>query len=501
MTVAAIQKIIADGNPGIVPERGKENRPDPVVLIIGGGYSGVALAIRLLEQRRKHLRIVIAEPRSALGCGQAYSTTETAQLMNGPAGNFSIHPDNLTHLTEWVERNADRYDIVVPPGGADNLFIPRGVFGHYVQEELQEAIRALDDGVTLQHWQSQVIRLDRRANGGMAAEFADSRTLHADLVVLATGVFPLAPDPALAFPASDLPLATPWNAEKLDRLSTARDILIVGASLSMVDTVASLEARGFTGRYHVISRRGHLIQPVRAAGDPVDIVDPGALPHTARELLALVIHARRKLLTEGRDWQVIPLSLRPFILALWQGATTTERLRFTRHLRSLWDVTVHRAAPPSYAAVERAMQAGRFTARAARLVSAARGGDRIEVSLRPRGQQETVTIQVDGIVDARGHQEHDWSRIKTSLIRHLLENGLVRRHDTGFGIDATIDGCVIDYSGIVHGDLFAIGHPLRGVAWESSSLTELRAQAQALAERLDAALGMEETDRHASTLF
>ncbi|MEB2847470.1 NAD(P)-binding protein [Rhizobiales bacterium RZME27] len=489
MTVAGLQKIIADHNPGVPPAYGKENHPHPVVLIIGGGYSGAALAIRLLEQRRNNMRIVIAEPRSVLGGGQAYSTADKAQLMNGPAGNFSIHRDNLTHLADWVERNSDRHDIVLPPDGASGLFIPRSLFGHYVQEELQHAIRAMDDGVTLEHWQTQVIRLDRPSAGGrMVAGFADGRSLHADLVVLATGVFPLATDVGLSSLANDPRLATPWNEVKLDRLSKANEVLIVGASLSMVDTVASLEARGFTGRYQIISRRGHLIEPVRTAGEALDIVDQNALPCTARELLALVISARRKLLAEGRDWQVIPLSLRPFILRLWQGSTTIEQLRFTRHLRSLWDVTLHRAAPPSYAAVERAMRAGRFTAQAARLVSAELSGEQIEVSLRPRGQRETVTIKVDGIIDARGHQEHDWSRIKAPLVRHLLENGLVRRHDTGFGIDATTDGGVRDQAGTEHGDLFAIGHPLRGVAWESSSLTELREQAQMLAAKLDSAL-------------
>lgn len=498
MTIAALQEFVPDDVPALLPTHAKENYPAPVVLIIGGGYSGAALAIRLLERRRKHLRIVIAEPRHALGQGQAYSSTDNAQLMNGPAGNFSIHPDEQTHLSDWVVRNASRHDIVIPPDGADGLFIPRGVFGHYVQEELQKSVDKLDATVTLEHWQSQVIRLDRRSVGTMAAEFADGRILHADLVVLATGVFPLAPDPALTFLANDARLSTPWDGEKLDQLSKARDILIVGASLSMVDAVASLEARGFTGRYQVISRRGHLIQPVRAAGDPVDIVDAGALPRSTRELLALVIKARRKLLSEGRDWQVIPLSLRPFILPLWQRATTTERLRFTRHLRALWDVTVHRAAPPSFAAVERALQAGRFKARAARLVSARPNDDQIEVMLRPRGRTETVTIHVDGIVDARGHQEHDWRKISAPLVRQLLESSLVRRHDTGFGIDATTDGRVIAEDGTAHEKLFAIGHPLRGVAWESSSLTELRAQAQALAEKLSDALAVVAVDGRAN---
>jgi uncharacterized NAD(P)/FAD-binding protein YdhS len=201
-----------------------------------------------------------------------------------------------------------------------------------------------------------------------------------------------------------------------------------------------------------------------------------------------MINARRKLLMEGRDWQVLPLSLRPFILPLWQSATTSERLRFARHLRSLWDVTVHRAAPPSFEAIQAARDADRFFARAARLVSATPMREQIEVVVRPRGKRQTETLLVDAIVDARGHQEHDWGRISAPLVQNLLRDGLVRRHETGFGIDATNEFAVISRQGVAHADIFAIGHPLRGVAWESSSLTELRFQAEVLADRIWAAL-------------
>jgi len=456
----------------------------PLILIIGGGYAGAALIIRMLETCRQPLHVVIAEPRAELGRGEAYSTSENAQLMNGPAGNFSIHPQNLSHLAEWVERTGHDTGIQIPPEGAANLFISRNVFGRYVGEELQRAIDRAGAGTHVSHWRSDVVRLRRDNDGTLKAEFSDGRHLRANTAVLATGVFPLAEDPALAPLAGDWRLAKPWQSDRLDRLSRLQDILIVGASLSMVDTVASLETRGYRGRYHVISRRGHLIQAVRPAGEPVPILDPDALPRTTRELLATVIRTRRKLLSEDRDWQVVPLSLRPFILPLWLGASTAERLRFTRHLRALWDVTAHRAAPPSYARIEAAKAEGRFSAGAARLVSAERAGDLVRVIVRPRGERQTREVLVDAIVDARGHQEHDWSRIKAPLVKDLLSTGIVRRHETGFGIDAAADGAVIGMDGAMHRDLFAIGHPLRGVAWESSSLTELRAQAAALAERL-----------------
>lgn len=485
MNISKIQQMHpSHDNAGISTDEGRL----PVILIVGGGYAGAALAIRLSENRKDRIRIVIAEPRELLGRGQAYSTAERAQLMNGPAANFSLHPDDPEHLARWIERNSARIGVCVDDGNASGLFIPRCVYGQYVEEELQAAIHRADRLAAVEHWQSEVISLERNEHGGLDAIFADGRELEADFVVLATGVFPLAADPAFSALADDPRLATPWDGQKLDHLSKAGEILIVGASLSMVDTVASLEARGFAGRYQVISRRGHLIEPVRLTDAAADIVDPEHLPATARELLSLVIKARRRLLAEGDDWQVIPLSLRATILPMWQKADTRERLRFVRHLRSLWDVTLHRAAPPSYAAVAQARQAGRFTARAARLVSVSRVGDRIEVVLKPRRHADPVSIMVDGIVDARGHQEHDWSKIQAPLVRQMIGRGLVRRHDTGFGIDATTDGRLCDADGLAHANLFAVGHPLRGAAWESSSLPEIREQSRAMAETINSAV-------------
>ena len=84
--------------------------------------------------------------------------------------------------------------------------------------------------------------------------------LEADEAVLALGVFQpgLRPDEAAVAGHPRFP-ENPWNPGALDRLVESSDILIIGASLSMVDAIASMEARGFRGRYRVISRRGQFV--------------------------------------------------------------------------------------------------------------------------------------------------------------------------------------------------------------------------------------------------
>jgi uncharacterized NAD(P)/FAD-binding protein YdhS len=318
---------------------------------------------------------------------------------------------------------------------------------------------------------------------GVCVSTSGNQQIVADEAVLALGVF--RPDlPAAEADVAEHPhyVADPWQPQALDRLVGCRRLLLIGSSLSMVDVVASMESRGFAGRYQVVSRRGQVVEKRQNTEPWRDFLADRPLPRTAKALLALVKAERRAIAAAGLDWQGLPLVLRPLILTLWQGASDKERLRFNRHLRAVWDVTAHRAAPPSYDRLLKAEREGRWQAAAGRILALRPDGDGIAAEIRWRRTGIAERLRFDGVVNCRGHQEHDWRRIADPFVQDLLASGTVRPHATGFGIDATTDGQVISRDGGVHGNVFAIGHPLRGVAWESSSISEQLAQAIALAD-------------------
>ncbi|TIX90579.1 FAD/NAD(P)-binding protein [Rhizobium sp. P44RR-XXIV] len=451
------------------------------IVIVGGGFAGALTAIKLLDRTEVPLSITILEPREELGRGVAYSTTEAVHLLNGPAGTFSIHPEEPDHLTRWLADNASRYGWTLP-ADISASFPPRHLYGTYVRDELSRAIAQARAGSTLQHIRSSASELIA-APHRVRIKTEDGKQIEADEVVLALGVFQPDPAPREA-PVAGHPAfaASPWDATVLDRLREAEEILLIGSSLSMVDAVASMEARGFRGGYHVISRRGQFIEDRRDAEPARDFLAEQAFPTTARSLLSIVKSERRALAAAGKDWQGLPIAIRPHILTLWQKADDVERLRFARHLRAFWDVTAHRAAPDSYHAVTQAIAEGRLRHQTARLIAMKPAGRRISATLKSRTGVETRSF--GGVIDCRGHQLHDWRRISAPFVRSLLESGEVRPHNTGFGIDATVDGDIISEEGRIHRNISAIGHPLRGVAWESSSITEQRAQAIALADRI-----------------
>lgn len=458
----------------------------PSVAIIGGGFAGAMLVLRLVRDAPGPLSLTVIEPRETVGRGVAYSTPDPVHLVNGPSSMFSAHEDDPDHFTRWTLAEAGRTGWQPPEDPGDG-FAPRAVYGRYVEETLERAVAEAEGRVQVRHLRgtADTIRLETRRPGRRQVVIAtEAGSVRADVAVLATGVFPL-PPPSVAVLDHETFVAGPGDQTRLSRVAPLTgEILLIGTSLSMVDAVASLEARGFRGRYRAISRHGYLIEGRRDRGEPADFLAETSLPRTTRDLLARVIAARRRLLQAGGDWQELVPAIRPHVPALWAEASDAERRRFIRHLRSLWDVTLHVAAPETYRAVHAARAQGRFVAEAARLLDLRRDGDGLAATVRRRGTRRQETHLFEAVIDCRGYQQHDWRQVEAPLVRQLVGEGLVRPHPTGFGVEATAHGAVIGRDGKVDGRLWAIGHPLRGAAWESSSIPEQRAQAAALAPRL-----------------
>lgn len=439
---------------------------DEQVAIVGGGFSGTLLAINLM--RHQGPRATLIERRKGqIARGVAYGTAHAEHLLNVRAGNMSATPDDPSHFVRWLGRQGL---------GDARTFVPRRVYGAYLNEMLDEAQRTHGARLTLVEGEAVALHRDR---DGYTLLLADGERIAATTAVLALGNLPphtpggLNPD---ALPA-EVYLADPWASDVAAGLSADDTIVLVGSGLTAIDVALTLDTAGFKGRMLAISRRG--LSPRRHAD--------GAAPAGLREkpagsLSALVAHTRA--CAEAIGWRGAVDELRPVTQMLWGGADQTARARFLRHLRPYWDVHRHRLATAVADRIEGLVGKGRLRFAAGKLVKAQvaeHGG--VDLYWRPRGEEAPVVTRTARIVNCTGPQG-DLLRSSEPLIRQLLADGTIRPDGLRIGLDVDQQSRVIGIDGEGNDHLYCIGPMTRGDLWEVVAVPDIRQQNWTLARRL-----------------
>jgi len=455
------------------------------ILIIGGGLSGAMLAVQLLRLPGQR-RILIIEPRAELGRGEAYSAVELGHTLNGNAARMSVDPDNPDDLTQWLTAHiagggwpeSAEQDVPV-----SELFPPRGLFGVYVQQRLAEAraVGALQ-GSTVEHICAEAVDLQIDSASAQLT-LSDGRILRGSQAVLATGMFPAARTPQTQSSGLNAAALDPWDVAAMRELDPQSTVLIIGSGLTMVDAVVSLEQAGHRGPIEVFSRHGLLPHVRRQPPAWVDFLAADHSIRTPRQLLRELRRHCRDAIAQGIDWQAPLDTVRAHIARLWSQATDVQRRQFVRHVRPWWESHHHRSPPLSAELIERLHQEGRLRIHAASFKGLEPGNrDAVTIRIRPRGKTETGVVSGAALINSSGI-EYDWRRVARPLPQQLLARGLVQTGPLALGITAK-DGAVVDAEGQVSARLFAMGPPLRGMWWESTAVTDVAAQAKALARRL-----------------
>ena len=432
------------------------------VAIIGAGFSGSLLAVQLVR-RDPDLRVWLIERSGVFGRGLAYSTTCPAHLLNVRANRMSAFPDDPGHFVRWLEAN--RPEFADPEG-----FVPRMVYGDYVQSILDDA------GERIRRVHGEAVNLVVREGLGVQISLADGREIEADAGVLAAGNPPPGDAGMKGLGRADRWLADPWAPGVLEGVGANDDLLLLGAGLTMIDVVLALEHRGWKGRALALSRRGLLPRP----HDPTQSHALSRQPE-ATDLMGMFREVRARMREVG--WGQAMDEIRPFNQSAWLQATEKERGRFLRHLRPWWDVHRHRTAREVGEDISRLVDAGRLRVASGRVESAMPVEEGLEVEWRARGSTKSRTEAFQWMVNCTGPLQ-DLSRSDEPLLRNLFASGVARVDRASLGLDVEDDCAVQDHTGEAHTRLFAIGPPTKGQFWEVVAVPEIRQQAQDLAERM-----------------
>ena len=432
----------------------KSDRTVPVA-IVGGGASGTILAAQLA---RRGIDSVLIDGSGQAGHGIAYSTKESAHLLNVRAESMSALADDPDHFARRFEAE----------GGDRRGFAERRLFGRYLRDLLEHAM-----GIGHAEVDHSAAVEARREAGIWHVALSDGRVAKARALVLAVGNQEPATLEAFAGAGARY-LNNPWGDEARaalgDGVEHANSVLLVGTGLTMIDLALSLDAGGYRGRVVALSRRGQI---PRSHGDfaaaPVDLADvpQGSVSRLWRWL-------RRRSAEVG--WRAAIDSLRPHSHALWQGLGHDEQRRFLRHARPWWDVHRHRIAPQVAETIHGMIAEGRLEIVAGRIVAANVAHSGLEVEICRRGARETAVEHFDYVFNCTGPL-HAIERTRNSLLRGLMDRNEVGPDPLGIGLAAGPDSRVGTR-------LWALGPLTKGRYWEITAVPDIRGQAAAVADNI-----------------
>jgi len=448
----------------------------PTLLVVGAGFSGTLTAVhlaRLARSAARDVRILLCEQGTSVGRGRAYATSSPLHLLNVPAGRMSAFRGEPDHFLDSV-RERD-------PAAAWGDFLPRSLYGSYVQEIFDREARAADGRMEVAF--DEVVDLDRLERG-FRATFASGDVRDIQAVVLATG-HPLPPPP--------LPLSTtvtqsgryredPWDHGAVEQLTDDAELLLIGSGLTAIDVIVEARRLGFRGTIRVISRRGLLPAVHRSPADP----PAPALVFPDRRIRAMIRTVRQAIRDAGNEsttWRAVIDSLRPLTQDLWGSMPIQEKRRFLRHVRAYWEAHRHRVAPAMFTRLEEELARGTVVRHAARIVGMEAEPDGLAVAIRPRGGSETRRFHVQRVINCTGPNT-GIEMCGSRLTRALLAKGVCRADALGIGLRCDPGGAVLDSSGSVSDRLYAVGPLRKGELWESTAVPELRDQAEQVARRV-----------------
>lgn len=444
------------------------------VAIIGGGFSGAAVALHLARLATDRTDLVVYEPAHELGSGVAYGATQPYLRLNVPAGKLSILPDRPRDFLRWLHEQG----IAADAGD----FMPRAQFGRYVRSRLDTALAGARGRVAFGHVHARVdgVRIGRH---GVLVEPLGEEATAFDHAVLALGHGPgRVPGALQPYLHDGRILRSPWNEAAMMRIARkARRVLLVGTGLTLCDAAIMLVEMGFGGALLAVSRRGLLPQPHAPSDAATHARWAAALPPgDLRSLRRAVVRRAR-----SHEWRGVIDAVRPHTSRLWSSFGQWDRERFARRLTPYWDVHRHRLAPQVGLRLAELMDAGTLRVRRGHVLAARPlpEGLSCTIGVPGGGPDRSERFDADAVILCTG-PESDPGRWQSPLIDGLLDRGLARLDPRGLGLQTDAGGMLLGLGGTAQDGLSTLGPLRRGELWESTAVPEIHVQAEALARRI-----------------
>lgn len=442
--------------------------------ILGGGFTGCALAAQLCQTAKRPLSIALINASHPTFQGIAYSTLEPYHLLNVPAGKMSLYADKPNDFIDWLNDSVHKDMSLSLP----EQFAPRMLYGQYIQERFLSAKK--NSAANCEVIEDEVLALSQmRSAITIKLKNARQKSIKTQKVVLALGNAKPYNLLAQYQIQEDTPnyIANPWDFNQLSRLSTTDDILIIGSGLTTVDCLLTLQHMKHRGKIDIVSKHGFMPKAHENFEAPPLTHDLNTFK-TAKSSWAYV----KAQIKQHQNWRVVIDSLRPYTQSIWQAWPNNEKRTFLRHIRAYWDVHRHRIAPQIAAQIKTLFDSGQVNCFAGHLsnASVAKESFSVEYLSRKNGQKQSLYPKV--IVNATG--PNYVSYMDHPLIQSLISQRIVAWDTFKLGLRVNQNSQLLDANNEVQPNMFAMGPLTKSQFWEIIAVPDIRVQVQNVAKSL-----------------
>lgn len=454
------------------------------VAIVGGGFSGLVALVHLCRVfPAGKFAIMECHPRCAPGV--AYGGCDAGHLLNVPAGRMGPMADDMGSFHRWLDKGR-------PGQFRLDAFVPRALFGEFLTEFVLDEVARSGAHVSFVRGAVVDVRdahshVDLTVVTNCETRLSDAprQSMAALGVVIAPGLpASLAPWAHMqhGIPATAL-IADPWEPGALLGIDPDANILVLGSGLTAIDIVEGLRRVGHRGTIRMVSRNGRLPLPHADHGEPPLLALPEQFAGSPARVLSALRSAARSRIAAGLGWQGVIDAIRPHISTIWKSWTASDRRRFLRRARPLWEIHRHRV--PAVVLADITAQCNARTLLIER-------GELLALHPAPDGTVAASVRTVDGLTHI-----HCVARVincigpsmniretADPLLSALQRSGIAMSDPLGLGLRSDDDCRLIAANGVPNERIVIAGALRRGDLWESTAVPDLRVHAARAAATL-----------------
>lgn len=453
------------------------------IVIVGFGFSGLTTLANFIEKAKRPLEITIFDKHSFDGCGVAYGGDSNVHPLNVQADNMGIFESAPQDFYDWIHNNKTLWDSLYPDlKTSKEDYLPRKLYGLYLKNKLKIFLeRAKEKKHHIHFIKEEVMKVGHEGNS-LFVESKNGEKCEADFLIIAIST-PVTK--SFSFETKDLLesknyIRNIWNPSlesQYEKVNSNHHLLIFGSGLTAVDALLSLKEANYKGKISVVSPTG-LFPEVHSNKNfsPVEIA-----PFTpSKDILFILKEYKTKwdfLKTKGADWRQLIDSLRPYTSYLWHGLNYDSKKKFLKRLLLLWNRHRHRMSTSSFEVIKELKP--HLQIKKGVVSNVIKLPDqKFEVVIECPEKREAVLV--DSVINCSG-PEYRLNERKDSLLSSLFEQKMIAPDALNMGIKIENSATLTcDKSG----KIFALGSLLFGEKFETTSVPEIRSEADSIVKTI-----------------